>query len=164
MTIKILVFTLATFLHDLFTVIWMGGLLVTAASMLPALKEALGPGPELKKVMAAFQKRHSIWVYVSIVGLIGTGLMMTHRSSEFEHLFGFGNPYSVALSIKHILVILMIGITLYRSIILGRRKKGSTPETERLNLRLLAINAVLALAVLLVSGFVAAFNSPMHGL
>jgi putative copper export protein len=159
---KIIVFALMTFLHDLFTVVWMGGLIVTALSFLPALKEALGPGPQVKNVMLAFQKRQSLWVYISMAGLIATGVVMTHRSSYYEHLFGFGNPYSVALSIKHILVIVMIGITLYRTLVLGRNPTGMTPEKERLNLKLLLANVALAVIVLLVSGLVAAFNTPLH--
>ncbi len=163
MPTKTIVFALVSFFHDLFTVIWMGGLIVTVISFLPALKDALGPGPQVKKVMMAFQKRQSVWVYISMVGLIATGLVMTHRSSDFEHLFGFGNAYSVALSLKHILVIGMIGITLYRTLVLGRDPAGMTQEKERLNLRLLLVNVVLAVVVLLLSGLVAAFNSPLHG-
>lgn len=163
MSIKIFVFTLMSFLHNLFTVVWMGGLIVTAISFLPALKDALGPGPQVKKVMMAFQKRQSLWVYISMAGLIATGLVMTHRSSDFEHLFGFGNPYSVALSLKHILVIVMIGIALYRTLVIGRNPTGMTPEKERLNLRLLLVNVALAVIVLFISGLVAAFNSSLHG-
>lgn len=163
LTIKTIVFTLMTFLHDLFTIIWMGGLIVSMISFMPALKDALGPGPQLKKVMASFQKRHSIWVYISIVGLILTGLVMTHRSQAFEHLFGWGNPYSVALSIKHILVLIMILITLYRTLVLGGKKSSPKPEMERTSKRLLLLNVVLAVLVLFVSGLVAALNSPIHG-
>ena len=120
MTAKIIVFALVSFFHDLFTAIWMGGLIVTALAFMPSVKAVLGASPQTKKVMTAFQKRQSTWVYISIVGLILTGLLMTNRSPEFEQLFGFGNPYMAALSIKHILVLVMIGITLYRSLVLGR--------------------------------------------
>jgi len=156
MAVKTLVFAFVSFFHDLFTVIWMGGLVVTVLSYIPALKEALGPGPQIKKVMMAFQKRQSIWVYVSMGGLILTGLLMSNQNPEFEHLFGFGNAYSVTLSIKHILVILMIGITLYRSLILNRPQVMLTPEKERLSFQLLIINAITAIAVLFTSGLVAA--------
>jgi putative copper export protein len=111
--------------------------------------------------MAAFQKRQSTWVYISIVGLILTGLLMTNRSPEFEQLFGFGNPYMAALSIKHILVLVMIGITLYRSLILGRAQGPSSQQKERLNAKLLLANVVLAFSVLLASGFVAALARPL---
>jgi len=163
MAAKTLVFAFVSFFHDLFTVIWMGGLVVTVLSYIPALKEALGPGPQIKKVMMAFQKRQSIWVYVSMGGLILTGLLMSNRNPEFEHLFGFGNAYSVTLSIKHILVILMIGITLYRSLILSRPQAVITPEKERLSFQLLIINAITAIAVLLTSGLIAALTQPFSG-
>jgi uncharacterized membrane protein len=153
---KIIVFALASFFHDLFTVIWMGGLIVSVLAVMPAVKEALGAGPQVKKVMAAFQKRQSQWVYLSMAGLIVTGLMMGNRSPEFQGLFYFGNPYSIALSLKHILVIIMIGITLYRALILGKQSPSLTPEKEQLNLRLLLVNTALAVLVLLSSGFVAA--------
>ena len=163
MAAKTLVFAFVSFFHDLFTVIWMGGLVVTVLSYIPALKEALGPGPQIKKVMMAFQKRQSIWVYVSMGGLILTGLLMSNRNPEFEHLFGFGNTYSVTLSIKHILVILMIGITLYRSLILNRNQAMLTQEKERLSFQLLIINAITAIAVLFTSGMVAALTQPFSG-
>ena len=158
MTIHDLIFGTASFLHNLFTAIWMGGLIVTAISFLPALKESLGPGPQVKNVMTTFQKRQSVWVYISMAGLVLTGLMMSKHSAEFNALFSFGNPYSIMLSIKHILVIAMIGITLYRVLILGRNP--STPAREKLNKQLLFINVALAVSVLLTSGFVAALASP----
>ena len=163
MAVKTLIFAFVSFFHDLFTVIWMGGLVVTVLSYIPALKEALGPGPQIKKVMMAFQKRQSIWVYVSMGGLILTGLLMSNRNPDFEHLFGFGNTYSVTLSIKHILVILMIGITLYRSLILNRNQAMLTQEKERLCFQLLIINAITAIAVLFTSGMVAALTQPFSG-
>lgn len=163
MAAKTLVFAFVSFFHDLFTVIWMGGLVVTVLSYIPALKEALGLGPQIKKVMMAFQKRQSIWVYVSMGGLILTGLLMSNRNPEFEHLFGFGNTYSVTLSIKHILVILMIGITLYRSLILNRNQAVLTQEKERLSFQLLILNAITAIAVLFTSGMVAALAQPFSG-
>ncbi len=160
MTPQTIVFALVSFFHDLFTAIWMGGLIVSALAFLPAVKEALGAGPQVKKVMAAFQKRQSVWVYISMAGLILTGLLMTNRSAEFEALFAFGNRYSAALSIKHILVIVMIGISLYRTLVLGRSQSGMTPEKERLSMQLLLVNAALAVTVLLTSGFVAALARP----
>ncbi|MGB9669455.1 MAG: CopD family protein [Anaerolineales bacterium] len=156
MPIKLLVFALISFFHDLFSAIWMGGLIVTVLAYLPAVKEALGAGAQVKKVMTAFQRRQSWWVYISMAGLILTGLLMSKRSPQFEGLFTFGNPYSSLLSIKHLLVVAMIGISLYRTLVLGKNPSGVTPEKERLNMQLLLVNAVLAVTVLLTSGFVAA--------
>ena len=159
MTPQMIVFGLVSFFHDLFTAIWMGGLLVSVLALLPAVKEALGAGPQVKKVMAAFQKRQRVWVYVSMAGLILTGLLMSNRSPEFQGLLHFGNPYSIVLSLKHLLVIAMIAITLYRTLVLG--KGAASPAKERLSLRLLLANAVLVVLVLLSSGFIAALVRPL---
>ena len=116
---KLIGFAIISFLHDLFTVIWMGGMMVTLFAYTPAVKEALGAGPQMKKVMGAFKKKQRIWVWVSMAGLILTGILMSRRSPDFVQWFSFSNPYSIALSIKHIIVIVMVGIALYRSIVLA---------------------------------------------
>ena len=159
MDAKTLIFASVSFFHDLFTVIWLGGLIVAVLSYLPALKATFGAGPQIKTAIMAFQKRQSVWVYISMGGLILTGLLMSNRNPEFERLFGFGNTYSTTLSIKHILVVLMIGITLYRSLILNRPQKVMTPKKEELSFQLLLINVVMAVAVLFTSGLVAALVS-----
>ena len=115
---KLFGFAVISFLHDLFTVIWFGGMIVTLLTYMPAVREALGPGPQSKRVMAIFKGKQRIWVYISMAGLLITGLMMSKRSPEFVRLFSVSNPYSLALTIKHVLVLIMIGIALYRSIVL----------------------------------------------
>jgi putative copper export protein len=150
-------FALVSFFHDLFTAIWIGGLIVTVLAFMPSVKTVLGASPQTKELLAAFKKRQSVWVYVSIFGLVLTGLLMTNRSPDFGGLFSFANPYSITLSLKHILVLAMIAIALYRSLVLGRGKAPATPAQERLNAQLLLANVVLAVVVLLMSGFVAAF-------
>lgn len=163
MTPQIFVFALVSFFHNLFTAIWMGGMIITTLAFIPAMKEALGAGPQVKRVMAAFQKRQSVWVYVSMVGLVLTGLLMSRRSPEFDALFTFGNAYSTVLSVKHILVLLMIGISLCRTFLSGRAGEAMTPAKERLNMQLLLVNSALAVAVLLTSGFLAALARPVSG-
>ncbi len=147
MSPKLFGFALISFLHTLFTVIWFGGMMVTLFTYMPAVKEALGPGPQTKRVMAVFKRKQRIWVYVSMVGLLITGLLMSNRNPQFVRLFSLGNPFSIALTIKHALVIVMIGIALYRSIVLvpkslpaaggapgkvgpGGKKPGGKPGAE----------------------------------
>jgi len=115
---KLIGFILISFFHNLFTVIWLGGMIVTLFAYSPAVKEALGAGPQMKKVMGAFKKKQRVWVWVSMAGLVITGLLMGNRNPAYGGLFSFNNPYSIALGVKHILVIAMIGIALYRSIVL----------------------------------------------
>lgn len=152
---ELLIATLIIFLHNLFTVIWMGGLIVTVISYLPALKKALGVGPQVKKVMQQYQNIQARWVAASMVGLILTGVMMMQRSTGSIRLFMFSDPYSAILSLKHILVVLMIAIALYRSLVLGRKKDPLTQSQEKLNMALLLVNAGLAVVVLLASAGIA---------
>lgn len=154
---NIIGFTLITFLHNFFTAVWIGGMFTLALSVFPATKKSLGPGPQTKKLVKSIQEKHSLWVYISMAGLVLTGLLMSNRSSEFGRLFSFQNAFSSALTVKHILVIIMILIALYRSLVLGRGKGPSSPEQEKLNARLLITNIVLGIAVLLVSGLTAAW-------
>jgi putative copper export protein len=128
-------------------------------TILPSARKVLGKGPQMKQLMDAIQKRLSGLVYVSIVGLVVTGLLLSNRAPTFGGLFHLRNPYSAVLTIKHILVLGMVGITLYRSLILGRRSEPATPTQEKLSVALLLLNMVLGIGVLLLSGFSAALGS-----
>jgi putative copper export protein len=150
---KQIVFALVTFLHDLFTAVWIGGLVTLALSVLPSARAVLGMGPEAKELMNTIQKRLSPIVYVSIVGLIVTGLLLSQRSPGFQGLFSFGSVYATVLSLKHALVVFMVGVTLYQSLVLGRSGAATNPRQEKLKVGLLLVNVVLGVAVLLLSGF-----------
>lgn len=153
---KTIVFGLITFAHDLFTAVWIGGMFTLALSVFPALKGTWGKGQEVKRATMAIQKRHSLWVYISMGGLILTGLLISNRSDIFGGLFTFQNAYSTLLSLKHIFVLAMIGITLYRSLVVGRGAGPSTPAQKKRNAQLLIANLLLGLSVLLFSGLMTA--------
>ena len=159
MPTKQIVFAIVTFLHDLFTAVWVGGVITLGITVLPSAKMVLGMGPQTKKLMDAIQKRLSVLVYISIVGLVLTGLLQANRASEFQGLFSFSNSYSTVLTIKHILVLAMSAVALYRSLVLGRRSGPSTPSQEKLSAGLLFLNIILGVAILLLSGFSAALSS-----
>jgi uncharacterized membrane protein len=127
MSPKLFGFALISFLHNLFTVIWFGGMIVALLTYMPAVKEALGSGPQSKRVMALFKRKQRIWVYISMAGLLITGLLMSNRSPEFVRLFAVSNPFSIALTVKHVLVLVMIGIALYRSIALMPKSLPAAP-------------------------------------
>jgi copper resistance protein D len=152
---KDIVFALVVFLHDLFTAVWIGGLLTLTLSVLPSAKAVLGTGPQTKSLMKAIQQRLSILVYASIIGLIVTGVLQANQSDEFNGLFAVDNDYSLVLTLKHVLVIAMIIITLTRSLGLNRLNLAA-PAKEKLSIRLLFANLALGVGVFLLSGFSAA--------
>jgi len=156
MPTKTIVFAMVTFLHDLFTAVWIGGLITLGLTVMPSIKKMLGKGPETKKLMDAIQKRQSVFTYVSLVGLVLTGLLQANRTSAFLGLFSLGNTYSAVLAVKHILVLAMIVIALYRSLALS---KTTTHAQEKLKAALLFLNIIFGVSILLLSGFATALSA-----
>ena len=156
---KQIVFTAVTFLHDLFTAIWIGGLLTLGLSVLPAIRQSLGAGPQTKQLMSAIQRRLSVAVYVSIVVLAVTGLLLGNRAPAYQGLFSFANPYSAVLSVKHVVVLAMVAIALLRSLALGRMGTLQAAKREKLSAALLFLNIALGVLVLLLSAYSAALSS-----
>lgn len=155
---KQVVFAVVIFLHDLFTVVWVGGLFTLGLVVLPATQQALGMGPQTQRLMDAIQRRLRVPVYVSIVGLVATGLLLARRSPAFQGLFQLGTPYGMVLSLKHVLTLLMVAVTLLRSVALPRIDLTG-PSRQRLKAALLFLNVALGVLVLLLSGFSAALSS-----
>lgn len=50
-------------------------------------------------------------------------------------------------------MVLVIGIALFHSLVLGRRQGPLTPSQEKLNMGLLLVNVTLGIVLLLLSGF-----------
>lgn len=151
MDIRMLVPSAVLFLHDLFTVIWMGGMIVMLISYLPALKNALGPGPQVQQVVRSFLRLQGKWVAISIIGLIITGVMLGNRNPALTRPLAFDNPYVVWLFFKHILVVLMIAITIGRALLLRKNMIRPSQKSEKISFLLLAINAILAVVVIFAS-------------
>ncbi|MDD3828358.1 MAG: hypothetical protein PHY79_20520 [Anaerolineae bacterium] len=154
-----IVLAVVIFLHDLFTAAWIGGLITLGLIVLPSARQVLGKGPQMKALLDTIQKRLSLLVYVSIVGLILTGMIQARQNPAFEGLLRFGSTYSTALSLKHIVVVAMVGIALVRSLALGHRER-LTPSQEKLSVGLLLLNLALGVAILLLTGISAAYALP----
>jgi putative copper export protein len=151
MNINILVPTLIVFLHDLFTVVWIGGLAFMVLVMIPALKGS-GQKENLlqvsKPVMARFRK----FVVVSIVVLFATGLFLSKRSPHAGGFMQFTSPYTIALSIKHILMILMLLIVVFKKV-LSKKMKGLSMFGITL------VNFILGTLILFLSAMTSAISS-----
>lgn len=121
------------FFHDLFTVMWIGGLITLGLIVLPSARKALGTGPQMQRLMATIQDRLRWFIYASIVGLVLTGILLARRSGQFQGFFSWGDTYSFALSLKHVFVLAMVAVALTRSLFLkqstpGDREPGLSPH------------------------------------
>jgi uncharacterized membrane protein len=155
---KWVVFGVIKSLHDLFTVLWVGGILTTLIIFLPVLRKTLGKQESLGKITHAYQNRLRIIAVISIIGLWITGALLARQSPSYSGFLQFSTPYSVAISVKHILVFLMIIISVVRGFLLGGKGKVDMPEKSKAALILLILNGILGIGVILLSGISAAMG------
>ncbi len=141
------------FLHDLFTVMWIGGMIVMAAVILPSVKKQLGP--EAKKLIATMKSKLSILTYVSMIGLLVTGLLLSNTSPLFTGFLDTSTQYSLLLTVKHIVIALMVMISLFRSLGIERMNLEG-PKEQKLGAVLLLLNVILGISILLISGLLGA--------
>ena len=153
-------FGMINFLHDFFTALWIGGLAFTVIILMPVVKKYFEEAREGEQFLNKAQKRLKIIIYISMVGLTVTGILMSRQAltKHFDGPFSFTNTYSTLLSVKHILTILMVAIGLTRSQILDRLKTESMALMKSRKI-LIAVNLVLGVAVLVLSGMGAAFGA-----
>ena len=151
---QLLLPTLISTLHNLFTAIWIGGMIMLAFAFLPALKKSALDGKTRMPVSMAAQKRLRMLAIISMVGLAITGLLMTKRSPA-GGLFQFGTPYATALSVKHILMILMVLTAAARTLVNKKLAANPAPRTEKASAALLLLNIVFGVVVLFLSSLLA---------
>ncbi len=155
-----IMFTLVTFLHNLFTMVWIGGLIAFGITFLPTIRKVLGKSRETRDLVAEAQRRHSTLVYISMAGLAFTGFMMGRRNPDFSGLFSFATGYSAILSVKHIVMLTMVGLTLYNSLMLHGNRQRLLPESKkRLSTALVYANLICGVIILLLSSILAV-NAP----
>ena len=148
---------LINFLHNVFTALWIGGMLTLAFTVLPAMRKVLGKSKETQALNSMIKKKLSLLTYISIIGLIVTGLLMSNRavlSGLSTGFLSFGNEYSILMSIKHLLYFVMIFLSVFRSQIVDRVKKFTPEQKQKLNMLTLLLNILAGLAVLFLSSYV----------
>ena len=153
-----IVFGIIRALHDLFTAMWIGGLLTTALSFLPVFKESRDKIKGLVVLLDGYQRKLANYVLISIVGLWITGLLLSKQSPAYSGFMNFSTTSNALLSIKHILIFVMIIIGLYRRFVLGRKLKSFSEQQQKTYGILLMVNALLGVVVLFLSGIGASFS------
>ncbi len=144
--------TLINFLHELFTVLWIGGMLLLVLVIMPVLKKQFEE-EKFNKVNKMIKTRLSIFTYIAIVVLMITGLLMTKVSALTTSFLSFENIDATLLSIKHILFIFMALIAVFRSAILDRIKGIEKKPKSKIAKILLLVNVIFAIVVLFLSSY-----------
>lgn len=155
---KQIVFGIVRSLHDIFSALWIGGMLTTTLSFMPVFKNFRQKRKELIDLLVGYQKRLAAVALISILGLWITGLLLSKQSPAYSGFLNFSSTTNTLLSIKHILILVMIIIALYRRFILGRGLRNFNKNQQKTYGMLLVVNTLLGVIVLFLSGIGASLS------
>jgi uncharacterized membrane protein len=106
----------AEWLHALATVVFIGYYVVLAAIVLPALLNS--PTNDGGVIVTAISKRSRFWLYGALAIFAVTGVYLTLVDPSYMGLGNFGNVWAIAMLVKHVIVLVMIGIGFWYNAIL----------------------------------------------
>ncbi len=150
---QLILMNIMRFLHNLFTALWIGGLLLTAFVILPGIRK----NPKISEpmmVIDGIQDRIKPVAITSMVGLAITGLLLGKSSKNFTGLMDFGTGYMTALSVKHVLIVLMVILAFVRLSINKRIKLEKKMELQKVSAAILVLNSLLGIVVLFLSSMI----------
>lgn len=111
-----LLFSLFTWLHAIATVLFIGHYLLLSLIYLPAFgkqkPEVAGP------ILSEVSKRSRVWMYSSLLIFMVTGIYLMIVDPNYLGVGNFGNLWSIAMLVKHILIVVMIALGFFYNAIL----------------------------------------------
>lgn len=155
------ILAISLFFHLLATVVWVGGLIVTALMVWPEVRRTLESSPALYTLLNRLRKRFMPWGNLSLAVLVVTGLIQMSLDENYGGFLDFSNDWSRVILLKHIALVGMIisGVllqytvipSLERTSLLVERGKGDADAwaaLRRREVQLTWVNVVLGIAVL----------------
>jgi len=118
-----LLISLSVWLHALATVVFIGHFILLAGIYLPALSKNV-------QVLSEISRRSRPWLYASLIVFIITGTYLMLVDPGYLGFMDFGNFWGVVMLVKHILVLVMIGMGFWNNAILrvGPLMSSNNPE------------------------------------
>lgn len=114
-------------IHLIATVLWIGGLLIFTVFVWPAVKRNLHQPEANRQLLLDLQKRFRPLANLSLLLLLGTGMVQTGANENYEALLTFTNTWTQAMLFKHLAFGGMI-------VVAGILQLGIAPAIERANL------------------------------
>jgi uncharacterized membrane protein len=143
---------LSLWTHTLATIIMVGHYLLMMSVYLPALKRSLDD-KSLAGTLAGIATGIRPLMLISLVVFAVTGLYLMMGNKAYQGLGQFGNPWSVLMLTKHILIFLMIGLGFRLNAQILKAKENWLPGFTSL----LYVTSACGLLVLLLTAFAQAF-------
>jgi uncharacterized membrane protein len=119
--------SLAYWAHMLATVIWIGGLTALVLFVLPVGQRRLD-AQAYADLLDGIQHRLDSLGWFSVVVLLGSGMLQMSANPNYSGVLAISNPWSTVILIKHLLFIVMLGVSAYLT-------WGITPELRRAAIR-----------------------------
>ncbi len=117
---------LSMWLHSLATVVFIGHYVLLVTVFLPALKtQVAAAGPAL----SAISKYSRNWLYAALIVLAITGAYSTLVDPNYQGLGNFSNPWSIAMLLKHLVVLVMVGLGFWFNAVLRVGPMASSPNS-----------------------------------
>ncbi len=161
--------TLSLFVHIGASIVWFGGLLMLALLVVPELQKTLQGQPALDALLRRLRRRFALWGNLALALLLVTGLLQMTDDINYTGLLQFGNRWSQALLVKHLLIVvlalvsaaLQLGVlpALERASLLSERGLGDSQAMAQLQereQRLTLLMIALAVLILAASAWLAA--------
>ncbi len=144
----------STTLHALAMLIFIGHYLLMSLIYLPALSN-LDNGA---KALGEMSHRSRKWLYGSILVFLVTGVHLMLADPNYLGIGNFGNPWAVFMLIKHIVILVMIGLGFWFNALqrVGPAMRSNTRAAEgvaafRRYSNIMAICGVVVLALTALS-------------
>jgi len=96
----------STTLHALAMIVFIGHYLLLSLIYLPALSTLDNGG----KALGEMSRRSRPWLYGSILVFALTGVYLMLVNSNYLGIGNFSNPWAMLMLVKHILIVVMIGL------------------------------------------------------
>ena len=109
-----ILFSTATWLHAIATIIFIGHYLLLVLIYLPVLAKENGGG----MILSVISKRSRVWMYASLIVFAITGIYLTMVDINYLGIGNFGNLWGVLMLVKHILILGVIAIGFWFNAIL----------------------------------------------
>ena len=153
--------SLAYWLHMLATVAWIGGLVTLSVLVLPAARQSLDD-KAYASLLGRLRRRLDPLSWGCLIVLAATGMFQMSASPNYQGFLAIDNPWAVAILVKHLVFLAMIGVSafltwgviprLQRAALLASRgqeapEAGRWQQQEKMLLRLNLVLGVLVLAL-----------------
>ncbi len=136
----------SVWLHAIATVVFIGHYLLLYLIYLPVLAASNAT------ILSEISKRSRRWLYLSLLLFVVTGTYLTFADPNYLGFANFGNLWGILMLVKHLLILVMIGVGFWFNAVLrvGSMMSSSSSASQaltqfRLYVSVMAISGGLVL-------------------